>query len=126
VIYSRELMMSTRKTQVSPPTAIPAAVTAWLAAHAAHDADAEVAQVADDIVVVDDGHTYRGREAVRDWSTGASTEYHYTATVLQSEVDGDETVVTARLEGNFPGSPIELRYRFTLTEGQISALVIGA
>ena len=52
--------------QVSPPRPTPRAVTAWLEAHAAHDAAAEVAQLTDDVVVVDDGRTYRGRKAVTD------------------------------------------------------------
>jgi hypothetical protein len=39
-------------------------------------------------------------------------------------VDGP-TVVTAQVSGTFPGSPIQLRYRFTLRDGLIAAVTIA-
>jgi ketosteroid isomerase-like protein len=99
-------------------------VTAWLEAHAAHDAAAEVAQLTDDVVVVDDGRTYRGRKAVTDWSTRTSATFEFTSTVLSTEVD-DDVCVVMRVEGSFPGSPVELTYRFELTHDHISALTIA-
>jgi hypothetical protein len=75
-------------------------------------------------VVKDEGHTYSGIEAVRKWKTGASAKYRYTAVPLAAEKQGATTVVTSRLSGNFPGSPVTLRYFFRLERGKISALEI--
>jgi len=36
----------------------------------------------------------------------------------------DKTIVTNRLTGNFPGSPIELEFVFTLEENKIADLEI--
>ena len=40
--------------------------------------------------------------------------------------EGDQIIATAQVSGNFPGSPTQIRYRFTLKNGKISALAIGA
>ncbi|MDQ1727537.1 MAG: hypothetical protein QOK14_1582 [Frankiaceae bacterium] len=106
--------------------AIPPAVSAWLAAHAMHDVDAEIAQFTDAVVVVDDGREYRGKDAARGWSANLSRDLEHTATILRTDDQGDAVVATARVEGNFPGSPVVLRYQFLLTGGLISALTIAA
>jgi hypothetical protein len=37
----------------------------------------------------------------------------------------DRTVVTAHLTGDFPGNPVDLRYRFKLAGAEIVALEIS-
>ena len=76
-------------------------------------------------VVKDEGHTYTGIDAIRKWKTEASAKYRYTAVPLASEKQGGTTVVTSRLTGSFPGSPVTLRYFFRLERGKISFLEIG-
>jgi SnoaL-like domain len=75
-------------------------------------------------VVKDEDHTYNGIEAIRKWNTKASAKYRYTAVPLASEKQGGTTVVTSRLTGSFPGSPVTLRYLFRLERGKISFLEI--
>lgn len=104
----------------------PSVVQAWFAAHGAQQADAELATMTDDVVVLDQDEAYRGREAVSAWISGASRDFTYTTTVLTSASDGDATVVTARLEGDFPGGRADLSYRFQLSDDRISALTISS
>ena len=40
------------------------------------------------------------------------------------EVKGDRKVVTGHVAGNFPGSPVDLRYFFRLTGEKIAELEI--
>jgi len=75
-------------------------------------------------VVKDEGRTYTGIEAIKNWKTVASAKYRYTAVPLASEKQGGSTVVTSRLTGSFPGSPVTLRYFFHLERGKISFLEI--
>jgi ketosteroid isomerase-like protein len=98
---------------------------AYFAAHNAQDADRVAACFSEDAVVRDEGHDNRGRAAVRAWASETSRRYHHTAEVLAVEDAPDRTVVTARVTGNFPGSPAELRYRFQLDGDAIRALEIG-
>ena len=77
-----------------------------------------------DAVVKDEGQTYVGHEAIADWKADASTRYTYSSTpTALDEIDGN-TVVTCYLVGNFPGSPIDLRYFFRVEDDKIAALEI--
>lgn len=54
----------------------------------------------------------------------ASTEYSYTVEPFAVSEEAGETVVTSHLVGTFPGSPIDLRYRFHLASNRIAGLEI--
>jgi hypothetical protein len=77
-----------------------------------------------DAVVKDEGHTHTGIDAIRKWKTEASAKYRYTVVPLASEKQGGTTVVTSRLTGSSPGSPVTLRYFFRLERGKIAFLEI--
>lgn len=78
----------------------------------------------EDAVVIDEGNTYSGRHAIRDWKAKTSSTYTYTVEPSAIEEAGGKTVVTARLAGDFPGSPVDLRYFFGLKGDKIASLEI--
>lgn len=81
----------------------------------------------DDATVLDDGHTYRGRDAILEWLTGPASAYTTTSTLSDVRRTGSTTKLIDLLEGNFPGGRIELTYRFTESpDGLIAALAITA
>ena len=88
------------------------------------DSDAISRCFTEDAVVKDEGHTYSGLAAIKHWKADASAKYHYTCEPLRSEQEKGATVVTCRLAGTFPGSPISLRYFFRLDRGKIASLEI--
>ncbi len=109
-----------------PPTDLPAAIRGFLAAHAAHDADAALPAFTPAPVVVDDGRTYRGTGEVRRFVSGAGSAYRYTSELLGAErVDDAHWVVAHRLTGDFPGGVVDLRYRFAMAGERIAELVIA-
>src|SRR3977135_1495848 len=75
-------------------------------------------------VVKDEGHTHKGRAAIKEWKTDASAKYEYTCEPFACEEKDGKTVVTSHLVGNFPGSPVDLRFFFTREGGKISSLEI--
>ena len=75
-------------------------------------------------VVKDEGHTYKGRAAIKQWKTDASAKYEYTSEPFACEHKEGKTVVTSRLTGNFPGSPVDLRFFFALEGDRIASLEI--
>jgi len=77
-----------------------------------------------DAVVRDEGHTYRGIDEIRRWRAEAAAKYTYTCEPFSVSQDGETTVVTCRLEGNFPGSPADLRFNFRIADNKISALEV--
>lgn len=72
--------------------------------------------------VVDEGKTHSGAAAIEAWKNEASAKYAYTAKPHTLEVKGDRYIVTSQVSGNFPGSPLDLRYSFVLERGKIASL----
>jgi SnoaL-like domain len=74
--------------------------------------------------VKDEGHTYQGRAAIKQWKAEASARYQYTSEPFACEQKDGKVVVTSRLTGNFPGSPVNLRFFFGLEGDKIASLEI--
>jgi len=74
--------------------------------------------------VTDEGNTYTGREAIRQWMANASTKYTYTVEPFAIEEQAGKIVVSSHLVGNFPGSPVDLRYFFVIEGDKIAKLEI--
>lgn len=77
-------------------------------------------------VMKDDGHTYTGINAIQAFMAAASAKYRATSVPFALEREDGVQVVRARVTGNFPGSPIDLSYRFRLERGLIASLEITA
>ena len=75
-------------------------------------------------VVKDEGQIYNGRAAIRQWKAAVSAKYEYTSEPFACEQRDGKTVVTSRLTGNFPGSPVNLRFFFELDGDRIASLEI--
>src|SRR5258705_11689122 len=78
----------------------------------------------EDAVVKSEGHTYNGRAAIKEWKARASEKYQYTSEPLALDQGDRKTVVTSRLTGNFPGSPVNLRFSVELDGARINPLQI--
>ena len=74
--------------------------------------------------VQDEGHTHKGRAAIKRWKTDASAKYDYTSEPIACQEKDGKTIVTSHLVGNFPGSPVDLRYFFKLEGDKIASLEI--
>lgn len=88
------------------------------------DGEAVARCFTDTAIIKDEGHTYTGREAIRAWKTEVSSKYSYVSEPQAITTDGERTVVTSRLTGNFPGSPVDLRFFFLLNGDKIAQLEI--
>lgn len=79
-----------------------------------------------DGVVLDEGRTHSGPAAIAAWKTASSARYRYSVQPLSLETQGHGYLVTSRVSGDFPGSPVDLRYRFTLEQDRVAALEIAS
>jgi hypothetical protein len=75
-------------------------------------------------VVKDEGQTHMGLAAIKAWKTAASARFSYTSEPFAVEQKDDQHIVTSRLTGSFPGSPVDLRFCFRLERGKIAFLEI--
>lgn len=104
---------------------LPAVVTTYLIAHRVRDVATAINAFTADAEVTDEGHTFRGREAIGNWLRNAGGEYTFTTEFAgATTTDAVHIDVVQRLEGDFPGGVADLHYRFTLDGDAISRLVI--
>ena len=75
-------------------------------------------------VVTDDGKTHVGAVAIKEWKTAVSAKFSYTSEPFALAQKDGQYIVSSRLTGTFPGSPIDLRYFFRLERGKIAFLEI--
>jgi len=111
-------------TKTAEPIDLPAPVAAYFAADAT-GAEAVAQCFADDAVVIDERREHRGRTAIARWKAETSAKFRYTVDRLGAQVSGNQTTVTGRVTGDFPGSPVDLRYRFTVEGDKIARLEIA-
>jgi hypothetical protein len=74
--------------------------------------------------VVDEGRTHAGLAEIEAWKTAAVDKYSYTAEPFALTQQDRQYIVASRVTGNFPGSPVDLRYLFTFEGGKIATLEI--
>jgi hypothetical protein len=76
--------------------------------------------------VKDEGHTHTGRRAIQEWKAAAAALYGYKVAPFALHQEEGVQVVRAHVAGDFPGSPVDLQYRFRLERGLIASLEITA
>jgi hypothetical protein len=79
---------------------------------------------APDATVTDEHHTHRGIPAIQTWLDDARQKYQHSVEPLHLSTEGDRVVLVGRVAGTFPGSPIELTYRFGIAGDRIQSLEI--
>jgi hypothetical protein len=79
---------------------------------------------ASDATVYDEGQTYEGVTSIKDWMAATKKKYGHTVAPLELAERGGQSVLKARLTGNFPGSPITVNFSFVLAHGKIRSLEI--
>jgi hypothetical protein len=102
---------------------LPGPVAAYFAADEL-DGEAVARCFTDNAVVKDEGHTHNGRAAIKQWKEDVAKKYVYTCEPLTCERHDGKVVVTCHLTGNFPGSPVDLRFFFELAGEKIASLEV--
>jgi hypothetical protein len=82
-------------------TNLPQAVAAYVRTINSHDAAAFIALFADGAVVEDVGREFRGLAEIKAWSDREIFEAQVTLEVVGAADRGGETVITAKVDGNF-------------------------
>ncbi len=78
-----------------------------------------------DATVIDEKRTHQGIEAIVAWQRQARQAFSYRVEPVDASQRGERLSVTARVVGDFPGSPVLLKHLFALTDDQIRSLEIA-
>jgi hypothetical protein len=106
------------------PLPLPRPIEIFMTSEDTHDTDALRECFAPDATVQDEGRTLKGLEAIKAWRLETAKKYHHTLEPVAASARGGNTIVSTKLTGNFPGSPVTLDFVFTLEGGKIVALEI--
>jgi hypothetical protein len=106
------------------PIDLPAAVTAYFTQENNGDTEALADCFSPDAVVLDEGRTIQGLDAIKAWKTASRVKYRHTIQVLGADSGASGLEVRGLVTGDFLGSPLELRFLFGLEGGKIAALEI--
>ena len=103
---------------------LPRPIALYIAAENSGDIEAVAKCFAESAMVWDENQTIEGLDAIKKWKAETKKKYQHTIEPLAYTQEDDKTIVTNRLTGNFPGSPIELEFVFTLDRDKIVSLEI--
>jgi len=103
---------------------LPKPIAAYIAAENRDDTEALAQCFADQAVVRDEGQTIEGLAAIKLWKAESKRKYQHTIEPLALVHRDGNTIVTNRLTGKFPGSPVELQFIFRLEGDKIASLEI--
>jgi hypothetical protein len=99
-------------------------VSAFFEAERTQDLEALARCFGEHGVVRDEGRTIEGPDAIKRWMKEAKAKYHHTVEPLGVSHRDGLTVVTARVAGAFPNSPLDLQHLFAVEGGKIVSLEI--
>jgi len=103
---------------------LPPPIDLYFTSENAHDPSAIHRCFAAGAVVRDEGKTIAGVAAIKAWRIETGEKYHHVVEPLSvSTLDG-KVVVTGKVSGSFPGSPINLEHIFEIEGGRIVSLEI--
>jgi hypothetical protein len=103
---------------------VPGPVATYLAAEKSKDTEMLGQCFRKDAFVRDEGREHRGVAAIKAWHREVNAKFRYVVEPLEASVDGPAVVVRARVTGDFPGSPVEMRFNFTVSEDRIVSLEV--
>lgn len=104
---------------------LPEPVSVYLKIANGIDIEDVVHVFAPDAVVVDEGRTHRGHDAIKSWQREAQKKFTYTVTPVSASAMGGRLKVATHVAGDFPGSPVQLDHVFGLADGKITSLEIS-
>ena len=103
---------------------VPGPVATYLAAEKVKDTETLGECFREDAVVRDEGREHRGVAAIKAWHREANAKVRYVVEPLEASTNGSAVVVRARVTGDFPGSPIEPRFMFAVSDERIVSLEV--
>lgn len=90
------------------------------------DGDALIDAFVAEAIVIDEGRSHHGRQAIEGWWRDGKARYEHVVEPLEAEGHDEVRNVRARVTGQFPGSPAILTFAFRLRGDRITHLEIGA
>jgi len=103
---------------------LPKGIDTYFAADRDGGPDAVAAAFTENGIVKDEGRTHQGRDAIRQWKAGTTQKYSYTMEPFSIATQDGQTQVGCHVVGDFPGSPVDLKFIFVLANDKVAELEV--
>ncbi len=103
---------------------IPQVIERFIETQHTNDSKAFAECLIDTAIVHDEGKTHNGKEEIQQWIQHSMDSYKSELKPLDYKESDSKAVLTAEVSGTFPGSPIMLKFNFTLKDGLINSLKV--
>jgi len=107
------------------PLHLPKPIERFMSSETAHDSDAVGDCFTPDATVRDEGRIRKGLNEIAAWRRETEAKYHHTLMPIAVAERAGKTVVTTKMTGNFPGSPVTVDFVFQLEGDMIASLEIA-
>jgi len=104
---------------------LPKPIECFMSSENAHDPDAVSDCFTPDATVRDEGGIRKGLDEIAAWRRETEAKYHHTLMPIAVAERAGKTVVTTKMTGNFPGSPVTVDFVFKLEGDMIASLEIA-
>lgn len=104
---------------------LPTVITAFFHATNTREFEGFLSLFTSDAHVNDEASDHYGAE-IAGWIERATAETKPTVDAINIIREDGQWVATAKVSGNFPGSPLQLRYYFIIQDDKIANLLIKA
>ena len=99
-------------------------IDAFIETQNAHNSQGFAALFTGDAEVEDEGKKYKGSLQIKEWNDETIKKYNTSNELVSCEVNEDKIMLVLKVSGTFPGSPVNITFRFKVYEGKIKMLTI--
>lgn len=103
---------------------MPDSVKSLVNAQERHDSEAFAKSFTPNAKVFDEGETHQGHDEIKRWIGDANAKYNTVMEAIGYKESSSGGILTAKVSGTFPGSPVTLTYHLKFEKGLISSLKI--
>lgn len=103
---------------------IPIIIKALVAAQAENNSAKYIDCFSETAIVHDEGQLHSGKRQIRQWNEKTSREYQMTWQPLAYDGTDKKGVLTTKVTGTFPGSPITMQFHFEMEGGLIQSIAM--
>ena len=103
---------------------LPKVISDLLAAQKNYDSEAYADCFSETALVIDEEKEYKGQKAIKNWIEDANQQFKTRMETIRYSESESTGLLTAKVSGNFEGSPVLLDYHLKITDNKITRLEI--
>ncbi len=87
-------------------------------------AEKQIGYFTEEASVIDVDEAFNGKAAIKKWIIESNLKFEAFTKVIDVKTSGASVNVLTTVSGNFPGSPVDLKYNFVMADEKIKSLNI--